>query len=366
MDYQFATITLLALPLLATVKLLAQFFLSSRLNKSALSRDVRGKHLLITGGSKGLGKAIAAQLVEAGANVTIVARGLDSLKKAASELEKLNSNVKIHYAAIDLGQRDAVVAGIKEIRAKMGKIDWVVANAGSALPGFVADQLDAGSAFEAMINQNYFSAVNVVRALIAVAKEVAEEKKIKEGGRSWAISGISEAAQEELPTKIILVGSVMSTLSFIGYSAYSASKFAQRGFADGLRSEFAPLGIDVHVYLPANMDTPGFVVENEYKPEITAQIEGAASTATPEDAASMMLAGVLNKRYFINNDALGELIRVVANGCAVRPNPITEALAAPALFLALSAWGVIADMEVKGFFKNAPKVKPASDGKKKE
>jgi 3-dehydrosphinganine reductase len=72
------------------------------------------------------------------------------------------------------------------------------------------------------------------------------------------------------------------------------------------------------------MDTPGFVNENKSKPAITAQIEGTASTASAEVAAKCLLAGALRGRYIIANDLIGELVRVVANGAAPRPNPLME------------------------------------------
>ncbi|KAI8843985.1 hypothetical protein BJ741DRAFT_660064 [Chytriomyces cf. hyalinus JEL632] len=365
MDFQFATAFLLAAPLLATLKIILQFFLAMRLQKQRLVKMVKGKHVLVTGGSKGLGKAIAAQLVSAGANVTLFARGVDSLIAAQRELSALNKAVTVHYVSADLSNLDAVVAAVRATTKKMGKVDWLIANAGSAVPGFVAEQLEKGSAQDAMMTQNYFSAVNVVRAIFTVAKSTAETKKLAVGERTWAISGLSMAAQEEVPSKIVLVGSIASSLSFIGYSAYAASKFAQRGYGDALRSELKPLGIDVHVYHPANMDTPGFVVEAETKPEITAQIEGTASTLSADDAAKALLAGIVNKRYLISNDVVGELTRIVANGGAPRPNPFTEAIAAPVLSLAMSGWSLLADMEVRDFFKKAPKQKMATDEKKK-
>ncbi|KAJ3121820.1 3-dehydrosphinganine reductase [Physocladia obscura] len=360
--------TVLAVSVAAAAKVLANFFLSARLNQNALLREVNGKHVLVTGGSKGLGLALARLLVKNGANVTIVARGQKALDEARRELQQLAASnaqaPKILAVSIDLSKYDQVVQEIDIIRGEMGKIDWVIANAGSAAPGFLANQLDLE--FEGMIHQNLFSVANLVRALLKSAKQIAEDKHIIPGSRTWPISGLSPAAQSQMPTKIIFVGSVCSALSFLGYSAYGASKFGLRGFADGLRSEFAPLGIAMHVYLPANMDTPGFAVENETKPEITAQIEGTGSTLSADDAASALFAGVLKKRYLVCNDVVGELVRVVANGAVPRPNPITEAFAAPALVLAFAVWSLLSDYEVATYFKTAPKPKKASTQEKQK
>ncbi|KAJ3028883.1 UNVERIFIED_CONTAM: 3-dehydrosphinganine reductase [Siphonaria sp. JEL0065] len=340
LTYQTATFGLLALPLLATLKVIVQYLISSRLASGRLRRLVGGKNIVVTGGSKGLGKGIARVLVDHGANVALVARGHESLVIAQKELrERTTATQQVLIQALDLSSFDTVKKAVRDLRAKMGNIDWVIHNAGSAVPGFLADQLDREA--EAMIASNYLATANVVRAFVAVAKELAEDKKQEPTARTWPISGLSAAAQEEIPE----------------------NKYAQRGFADALRSEFAPLGVNVHLYLPANMDTPGFKTEGETKPEITAQIEGAAVTATPEDAAKALLAGVVAGRYLICNDILGELIRISAQGGVPRPNPVTEALAAPIISLAFSIWSTITEYEVRTYFSKA---RPATASKKSD
>jgi 3-dehydrosphinganine reductase len=74
------------------------------------------------------------------------------------------------------------------------------------------------------------------------------------------------------------------------------------------------------------MDTPGFVQENLTKPKISAQIEGESPTITPKKAAKYLLASVINGRYYISNDLLGELARVSVNGGAPRPNLVPEVI----------------------------------------
>ncbi|KAI8617849.1 hypothetical protein BC830DRAFT_59600 [Chytriomyces sp. MP71] len=322
----------------------------------------RGRHLrqhpVQTGGSQGLGRAVASTLAKAGAHLTIVARTEEALRSAADEIRTLNPSVLVQYACIDLADYNAVLAGLRNVVAKSGRVNWVVANAGSAQLGFLADHLDDNCA-ERMMNQNYYSSVNVVRALVAIAREGAAGKEIA-GGPGWTVAGVSAAERALLPQKLIFVSSMGAIVSFIGYATYSASKCAQRGLADGLRSEFVPLGIDVHVYLPGNMDTPGYATENETKPEITRFIEGNSPILSPSEAARVLLAGVLNSRYLINNDLIGELIRVVANGVTPRPNPVSEALAAPLLFGIFSIWGVFFDADIRSHFEKEPKASLSS------
>ena len=61
--------------------------------------------------------------------------------------------------------------------------------------------------------------------------------------------------------KIVFVSSMLGLLSFAGYSAYSPTKFAIRGLADTLRNELKRYNIDVHIFFPGNIDSPGYAVE---------------------------------------------------------------------------------------------------------
>lgn len=65
----------------------------------------------------------------------------------------------------------------------------------------------------------------------------------------------------KLKGKIVFVSSMLGLLSFVGYATYSPSKFAVRGLADTLRNELKRYGIDVHIFFPGNIDSPGYVTE---------------------------------------------------------------------------------------------------------
>jgi 3-dehydrosphinganine reductase len=96
------------------------------------------------------------------------------------------------------------------------------------------------------------------------------------------------------------------------------------GLADALRSELAAHKIDVHIYLPATMDTPGHEIENNTKPLITEHIEGITQAANPDVAAKQLISGLAWGRFIITNDMLTELMRVIGCISGPRPNPITE------------------------------------------
>ncbi|KAI8916905.1 hypothetical protein BC831DRAFT_485576 [Entophlyctis helioformis] len=372
----------IALSVAGFLYVVAAWSLSGRFQPARLRKHLSGRHVLVTGASKGLGKAIAAKLVQAGARVTLVARGKDidpatqrsSLDDAVLELRELGASValpgttQVNGYAVDLTDYAQVVAFVRRLRGEVGLPDWIVASAGAAKPGYLADQLPApvsdsasasssggasspasasasalATAFKAaaaphetMMQTNYLSAVNITRALVQVAKETAKDD--------------NEDAAFSIAGRIIFVGSMLSLMSFVGYSAYSASKFALRGLADGLRSEFLPLGVKVHAYFPGNIDSPGFAEENKTKPAVTVAIEGQDVPASARSVAQFLLAGVLNERFYITNDFLGELARVSVQGAGPRPNLIPEILMLPLTGLIFSVWSMYADYTIGRHF----------------
>ncbi|KAI9324502.1 hypothetical protein DFJ73DRAFT_872401 [Zopfochytrium polystomum] len=361
-----------------TLKFLASFWIASRYSRRGLARAAAKKHVLVVGASKGLGKSVATELASAGARtVTILARGKAALDLAADEILREakaagidNSSVRIRTVAVDASSTADLVEKLRPVYREAGRPDWVFACAGAARPGYSVDQADpaapGGSPFESMMTQNYATVASVVRACLLLAKDPEllkllvkpePEEPVKKnkagptpGKRTWLVAGVSADEQALLPSKIVIVGSMLSIISFCGYAAYSSSKFALRGLADALRSELKPLGVSVHMYYPTNVDTPGFAEENKGKPAITAQLEGADAPVTAEDAAKKLLSQVVVGRYQIAGDFLGELLRVVANGCAPRPNPVTEAIALPLVSMVGTAWVWMADLEISNYF----------------
>ena len=82
-------------------------------------------------------------------------------------------------------------------------------------------------------------------------------------------------------------------MSLIGYGSYSPAKHALRGLADTLRFELQLYKIDVQIFFPCTMFTPGYEVENKTKPRITLKIEESDAGLTADQAAQSMLTGPL-------------------------------------------------------------------------
>ena len=92
--------------------------------------------------------------------------------------------------------------------------------------------------------------------------------------------------------KICFVSSTLGYMAMIGYASYAPAKHALRGLADGLRSELQLYHIDVHIFFPCTMFTPGYEEENKTKPKITLKIEESDSGLTAEQGARSMLTGL--------------------------------------------------------------------------
>ncbi|KAI7867176.1 hypothetical protein BDF14DRAFT_1806613 [Spinellus fusiger] len=251
-----------------------------------------GKYCFITGGSTGLGKSLAHQLVAAGANVCIIARRVSELEKAIQEIEAVRQNEtqKIFYISADITFKEDVIRAFDEAKLKFGQNpDTVLSCAGASYPKLFLDSpLDE---FDYLTRLNYLG-----QAYIA-----------HEGCRRMRDDNIKNG-------KIVFVSSLLCLLSFAGYSTYSPTKFAVRGLADTLRNELKPYGIDVHLFVPGNIDSPGYVTENLNKPEVTKILDGASDPQSPDDCAKSLMSGLYSGHYVIVTDLLGDFIRASTRG----------------------------------------------------
>ncbi|TPX33511.1 hypothetical protein SmJEL517_g03591 [Synchytrium microbalum] len=344
-------VVLVSFRVLPLVYCIGSFLIASRpASPSALAAAVTGKHIVISGASAGLGLSTAFALAQAGAKLTLIARGTDRDAQGKSRLDHaveacLQRTSNVGFVACDVADYAQLVAGLSNAVKERGDIDWVIANAGASVPGFLMDQIPTDgdtSVLDYMLNVNSKGPAHLIQAVLSVA--AAHSKS------SVKISGIPIDTSVKMPERIVLVGSQVCCVGFIGYTAYAASKFALRGYTDALRSEMVPFDTQVQLFLPGNMDTPGFLTENKTKPAITAKIEGTISTLSADSAASVMLGGILSNRYYITSDIIGELIRIYAHGMvARRPNPLAEIMAMPLLTTIFYIFALAVDMDTRGY-----------------
>ncbi|GGF05840.1 SDR family oxidoreductase [Stappia taiwanensis] len=227
---------------------------------------------LITGGSSGIGLALAGRLAGLGFDLALVSRRADRLEAARQQLAAMAPEARIGIYPADVADAQAGAAAVQAAIAEMGPPDWAVLNAGIARPGHFLDQ-PVDDHHDQMAT-NYFGALNIARV---VAPEMAEAG----GGR------------------MVFVSSGAAFFGIYGYAAYAPSKFALRGLAEVLRVELAGKGISVTLAYPPDTDTPQLVAENETKPAITQAITAGGGLWSAERVAERIVRGASRGRFLV-------------------------------------------------------------------
>ncbi|RSO00376.1 short-chain dehydrogenase/reductase [Streptomyces sp. WAC 05379] len=246
---------------------------------------------LITGGSQGLGKALALAALEAGDRVVVTSRKPDALASVRSAYPQ-----RIETVALDVTSppqvRDVVAAAVE----RFGSIDVVVNNAGYATSGSIEDFHE--DEFRAQIEVNLYGVVNVTRAVLPVMRR-------QRSGQIVQISSIG--------------GRVGGTP---GLGAYQTAKFAVEGFSEVLANEAAPFGVKVTIVEPGGIRTgwaegaaePSGPVTPDYEPTVGAWQRRFAEYAgnepgDPDRMAEAIIRAVEAdeppRRLLLGSDALG-------------------------------------------------------------
>lgn len=216
-----------------------------------------GRQALVTGASRGIGRAIAIALAGAGARVTLVARGIEALQDVAREI---GSNASV--AACDVSDAFAVAKLGAALQARDAAPDVLVNNAG-LFPLSPLDVMDP-YAFEQTIQFNLVAPFYVLRALLPAMKA----------------NGAGH---------VITIGSVADRTIFPSNGAYSASKYGQRAMHEVLRQELRGSGVRATLVSPAATDTP---IWDPIDPDNRPGFPTRSSMLRPEDVAEAVLWAV--------------------------------------------------------------------------
>lgn len=236
---------------------------------AAKSGKFAGQLVLITGGSSGIGLALARQLAGEGARIWILARHPDAMESAVKSLASVNGN-KPGMLAADVTDWKLVQGAVKRLMDEAGVPDILVNCAGASHPGYI--QETPLETYREMMDLNYYGTVHMVQALLP--------------GMLARGSGY-----------IVNFSSMAGFLAPFGYAAYVPSKYAVRGFSDSLRLELKPQGIDVSVVFPPDTDTPGMANENKTKPYET--LEAFSSTLVKADKVAKAVVNGMRRRQYV-------------------------------------------------------------------
>ena len=233
-------------------------------------QELKGKIALITGGSRGIGKAIALALAEEGVNVAITGRSKEKLKAVVQEIEQ--KGVKSAYAVFDITSKTEVYGALEKLQKDFGKIDILVNNAGIAAFGGILEMED--EKWEEIVKTNLFGAYYVVKAVVPSMVE----------RKTGDIINISSTAG--------LKGNAMT-------SAYSASKFGLIGMSESMMLELRKQNIRVTTLMPST-------IASDMSKEVLKITDGnPEKVLQPEDFAELVVDLLkLNKRAMLANASL--------------------------------------------------------------
>lgn len=232
----------------------------------------RGKTVLITGGSSGIGFALANALVQMDATIILLARDYENLKIAKSSILDKHPKAKVKIVAADVTDEDSCSTLYEKFLRNHETPDILINCAGVARPGYV-EELPL-NVYRWTMDIDYHGTVNLVKFLLP---------------------GMLERGSGH----IINVSSIAGVIGTFGYTAYCGAKFAVKGFSDALRSELKPKGIRVSVLYPPDTDTPQLAWENQYKPKETRAISGASKPISPDWVAQYTLREAARGKYAI-------------------------------------------------------------------
>ena len=239
----------------------------------------QNKVIVITGGSKGIGREIGRALAREGAHLALVARGIEALADTRRLIMEEYPGCRVEIFSCDITKPDEVETMVKTIAVSFGSIDGCVSNAGYSYPEYF-DKTPIVE-FERQIHTNYLGAIYLVKSC---------KPYLKPG------------------SFVALTSSVLGYMGCYGYSSYGPSKFAVLGLAETLRQEFAFDEINVSVLCPPDTLTPGYKAENRTKPKETILLSKSMKAMEPEAVAENFLKGLKKGKFLIHCNVESEIV----------------------------------------------------------
>lgn len=230
----------------------------------SLTPDITREHfcrkwVLVTGASHGIGRALTEKIINAGANVFLIARSEADLRLLCAKAKQMGSSAD--YCAIDLRDREKLELLCQKLRETLPRVDYFFCNAGKSIHRKINDAQDRLHDYDRTMDLNY-------RSLVALSLAILPALKASKGH--------------------IVYSSSVSTLYPMapGWSAYHASKSAANTWCETADSEFAPLGVHVQIAFLPLVHTAMSDVNEQYK---------HLPAYTPADAANILLKLAIRK-----------------------------------------------------------------------
>ncbi|XP_057956780.1 3-dehydrosphinganine reductase TSC10A [Malania oleifera] len=271
--------------LVLVLPLFLLFCLALLVRPRRVNIPIKGRHVFITGGSSGIGLALAHRAALEGARVSILARNLEKLEEARQFI-RLATGIDVSVFAADVRDFEA----LRRVVQQAGPIDVLICNQGV----FVALELERQDLDEVkfMIDVNLMGTFNLIKAVLPGMKN----------------------RRERGPASIALMSSQAGQVGIYGYAAYSASKFGLRGLAEALQQEVIMDNIHVSLIFPPDTETPGFLEENKRKPQLTSIIAGSSGAMKADEVAKKALDGIKACSFIVPCNFEGFLLSIATAG----------------------------------------------------
>jgi len=241
----------------------------------------RGKTAYVTGGSSGIGFAIAAQLAAGGTHIALLARDAERLHAAREKLRsRCPADVRVTEISADVSDRSALETALGDSVTAFGPPDILVNCAGIAHPGYF-EQIPP-DVFERLLSVNLGGVWNTTQILLPHIR---------------ARHGV-----------ILNVSSLAGIVGTFGYTGYAASKWGIIGFSEALRNELSPEGVQVSVLCPPDTNTPQLEAENRIKPPETRAVSEGARVMEAAQVAAACLKGMSRGRFLIIPGTMSKIV----------------------------------------------------------
>ena len=238
--------------------------------------DLKGKSVIITGGSRGIGRETARRFLQAGASVTITGRSTEALEKTCKELELIAP--RITGIRADVSNENDCRNTVNSVIEKMGRIDILVNNAGMSARGLFAEsEIDL---YKKLIGINYLGPVMMSRLCL-------EEIRVNKGS-------------------ILFISTIAALRGIPGLSHYSSSKMPLTGFSQAIRGELK--GEDVHIstiYIGFTENDPDKTIYDAQGNRIP--LKRDKNSLSQQKVASAIFNAVKHRKEVVTLSALGKL-----------------------------------------------------------
>lgn len=237
-------------------------------------QPLKGKTAVVCGGSKGIGKETAREIVLLGGSVCVIARDTEPLEAAAREMKGLihDDTQFVEVISCDATDEHRLRPLLTDFIDRHGVPDYLINMVGYAYPQYVQELTVKD--FRNCMDVNYYG--QLVPLLILLPHFITARKG-----------------------HVANVSSMMGYFGVMGYAAYAPTKFALVGLTEALRHELKPYNITFSVLYPPDTETPGFEVENRSKPKECALMSESVKLLSAEEVAEVCVDGIIKRKLAI-------------------------------------------------------------------